>query len=96
MGEIVSISGRVAIDTSSRMRGSLADALRSKPDTITIDLSQVDYMDTSGLATLIEAMRLARQQNTQLLLRGVQEQPQYLLKVSDLDRVFPIEEDAKP
>ena len=96
MGEIVSISGRVAIDTSGRMRDRLADALRSKPDAITIDLSHVDYMDTSGLATLIEAMRLARQQNTELLLRGVQEQPRYLLKVSDLDRVFPIEEDAKP
>ena len=96
MGEIVSISGRVAIDTSGGMRDRLADALRSKPDAITIDLSQVDYMDTSGLATLIEAMRLARKQNTQLLLRGVQEQPRYLLKVSDLDRVFPIEEDAKP
>jgi len=95
MGEIVSISGRVAIDTSSRMRDRLADALRSKPDAITINLSQVDYMDTSGLATLIEAMRLARQQNTQLLLQGVQEQPRYLLRVSDLDRVFPIEEDAK-
>ncbi|QNI30450.1 STAS domain-containing protein [Alloacidobacterium dinghuense] len=96
MGEIVSISGRVAIDTSSRMRDRLADALRSKPDALTIDLTQVDYMDTSGLATLIEAMRLARQQNTELLLRGVQEQPRYLLRVSDLDRVFPIEEDAKP
>jgi anti-sigma B factor antagonist len=96
MGEIVSISGRVAIDTSSRMRDRLADALRSKPDAITIDLSQVDYMDTSGLATLIEAMRLARMQKTELLLRGVQEQPRYLLKVSDLDHVFPIEEDAKP
>ena len=96
MGEIVSISGRVAIDTSSRMRDRLADALRSRPDAITIDLSQVDYMDTSGLATLIEAMRLARQENTELLLRGVQEQPRYLLRVSDLDRVFPIEEDAKP
>jgi anti-sigma B factor antagonist len=95
MGEIVSISGRVAIDTSSRMRDRLADALRSKPDAITIDLSQVDYMDTSGLATLIEAMRLARMQKTELLLRGVQEQPRYLLKVSDLDHVFPIEEDAK-
>ena len=95
MGEIVSISGRVAIDTSSQMRDRLADALRSKPDAITIDLSAVDYMDTSGLATLIEAMRLARQQNTQLLLRGVQEQPRYLLRVSDLDHVFLIEEDAK-
>jgi anti-anti-sigma regulatory factor len=60
MGEIVSISGRVAIDTSSRMRDRLADALRSRTDAIPIALSQVDYMDTSRLATLIEAMRLAR------------------------------------
>ena len=78
------------------MRDRLADALRLKPEAVTIDLSQVDYMDTSGLATLIEAMRLARQQKTELLLRGVQEQPRYLLKVSDLDHVFPIEEDVKP
>lgn len=95
MGEIVSISGRVAIDTSSRMRDRLAEALGTKPDAITIDLSQVEYMDTSGLATLIEAMRIARQQHTELLLRGIQEQPRYLLRVSNLDRVFPIEGDTK-
>jgi anti-sigma B factor antagonist len=96
MGEVISITGRVGIDTSGHMRSRLADALRSRPDVVMIDLSQVEYMDTSGLATLIEAMRLARQQNTQLLLRGVQEQPLYLLKISDLDRLFPIEEVANP
>ena len=77
MGAVVSISGRITTDTSDRMRSSLADTLRSKPDTLTVDLSQVDHMDTSGLATLIEAMRIARKQDTQLVLRGVQEQPRY-------------------
>lgn len=96
MGEVISITGRVAIDTSGQMRSRLADTLRSKAGAVTIDLSQVNYMDTSGLATLIEAMKLAHKQNTQLLLRGVQEQPRYLLKVSELDRILPIEEDAKP
>ncbi len=96
MGEVVSISGRITTDTSSQMRSRLGDALGSKPDTVTVDLSHVEYMDTSGLATLIEAMRIARKQHTQLILRGVQEQPRYLLKVTDLDHVFPIEEEAKP
>ena len=96
MGEVVSISGRVTTDTSGQMRSKLGDALGLKPDTVTIDLSRVDYMDTSGLATLIEALRIARKQNTQLILRGVQEQPRYLLKVTNLDRMFPIEEEAKP
>ncbi|MBV8436478.1 MAG: hypothetical protein JOY95_03090 [Silvibacterium sp.] len=34
MGASVSISGRVAIDTSGQMRSKLVDALRSKPDVI--------------------------------------------------------------
>lgn len=95
MQELVSISGRITTDTSSQMRSRLGDAMRSKPHTVTIDLSEVEYMDTSGLATLIEAMRIARKQQTELVLRGVQEQPRYLLKVTDLDRLFPIEEEAK-
>lgn len=53
-------------------------------------------MDTSGFATLIEAMRLARQQNTQILLRGVQDQPRYLFKVSELDRVFIPDLEGRP
>jgi anti-sigma B factor antagonist len=96
MPEVVSISGRITTDTSGQMRSRLADMLRSEPDTVTIDLSQVDYMDTSGLATLIEAARIARRQRTELVLRGLQEQPRYLFKVTDLDRLFPIEEEAKP
>jgi anti-sigma B factor antagonist len=96
MGEVVSISGRVTTDTSGQMRSKLGNALRQNPDTVIIDLSHVNYMDTSGLATLIAAMRIARKQDTQLVLRGVQEQPRYLLKVTNLDRMFPIEEEAKP
>jgi anti-anti-sigma factor len=53
-------------------------------------------MDTSGLATLLEAMRTAHQQGTQLVLCGIQQQPGYLLKVTELDHVFEIDEDPKP
>ena len=96
MEQVVSISGRITTDTSGAMRSRLAHALRSRPAEVTVDLSQVDYMDTSGIATLIEAMRTARKQHTELVLRGVQEQPAYLLKVTDLDRLIPIEEEARP
>jgi len=61
MGEVVSISERVTTDTSSEMRSRLANALHSKPVALTIDLSHVIYTDTSGIATLIEAMRTARE-----------------------------------
>ena len=94
MNETVSMLGRITVDNADQMRRRLADALRVHPALVAVDLSAVTYMDTSGLATLMEAMRTARQQNTRLVLSGIQQQPRYLLEVTDLDHVFEIEEGA--
>lgn len=96
MNQVISVSERFAVETSSVIRSSLRDALRLRPDSVIVDLSKVGYMDTSGIATLIEAMGIARRQGSRLILRGVQEQPRYFLKVTDLDRIFPIEEELTP
>ena len=92
MKEIVSMQGRITIDSADQMRRRLADALRTHPAMVAVDLSDVPYMDTSGLATLMEAMRTARQQGTRLVLSGIQQQPGYLLKVTELDHLFEIDE----
>jgi anti-sigma B factor antagonist len=89
---IVSLQGRITVSNANEMRRTLADALRLQPKELTVDLSSVSYMDTSGLATLMEAMRSARQQGTRLVLGSIQAQPRYLLKVTDLDQVFGVEE----
>jgi anti-sigma B factor antagonist len=92
MKETVSMRGRITIDSADQLRRRLTNALRTHPDLVAVDLSDVPYMDTSGLATLMEAMRTARQQGTRLVLSGIQQQPGYLLKVTDLDHVFEIDE----
>ena len=89
--EIVSLQGRITINNANEMRRTLADALLPRLPQLTVDLSGVTYMDTSGLATLMEAMRIARRQGTRLVLGGVQDQPRYLLEITDLDHVFEIE-----
>ena len=89
------MQGRITIDSADQMRRRLANALRTHPALVAVDLSDVPYMDTSGLATLMEAMRTARQQGTRLVLSGIQQQPGYLLKVTDLDHVFEIDEGPK-
>ncbi len=92
--DVVSLQGRITVNNANDMRGTLAGALRSQPKELTVDLSSVVYMDTSGLATLMEAMRIARHQNTRLFVGGVQTQPRYLLKITDLDHIFEIDETA--
>jgi anti-sigma B factor antagonist len=72
------------------MRTALANALRTKPATVSVDLSGVSYMDTSGLATLVEAARIAREQGTRLILGGIHDQPRYFFEITHLDRLFDI------
>ena len=89
---IVSLQGRITVSNANEMRRTLADALRLQRKELTVDLSSVTHMDTSGLATLMEAMRNARLQGTRLVLSGIQAQPRFLLKATDLDQVFGVEE----
>lgn len=48
----VALQGRITVGNSNEMRRTLADASRSQPKELTVDLSSVTYMDTSGLTTL--------------------------------------------
>ena len=88
MGESVAIQGRITVENSGEMRTALANALRTKPATVSVDLSGVSYMDTSGLATLVEAARIAREQGTRLILGGIHDQPRYFFEITHLDRLF--------
>ena len=88
----VSIEGRINIDTSDDMRRTIAEALRSMPPAVMLDLSGVSFIDTSGLATLLEASRIARQQGTRLVLHGLHGQPRELLHFSQIDHLLDIVE----
>ena len=84
----VAIDGRITVNTSAEMRRKLLAALRSRPGQITLDLSRATYMDSSGVATLLEATHIARSQSTRIVLAGVSGQPRSLLAVANLDRLF--------
>ena len=91
MVEKIAPQGRITVESSDEMRKALLKALRAKPENLSVDLSGVSYIDTSGLATLVEASRVAHKQGTKLILTGVNDQPQYLFQISHFDKIFDIE-----
>ena len=86
---LVCLSGRLSIDSSPGVRDQLLAILdRESLPTLTIDLAEVTYIDCSGLATLVEALKIAHGHKTQLQLRGLHDRPRYLLEVTGLLRLF--------
>jgi anti-sigma B factor antagonist len=88
MAPTVAIEGRITINSSGEMRRKLLAAVHLRPAQVSVDLSQATYMDSSGLATLLEAVRIARSQGTRLVLIGVRGQPRCLFEIGELNRLF--------
>ena len=88
-GTVVSVSGRVSVDSSPDLRNRLLAILdRESLSTLTIDLAEAPYIDCSGIATLVEALRIARTRKTRLQLRGLPDHLRHLFEVTGLLSLF--------
>jgi anti-sigma B factor antagonist len=85
----VSISGRITIGSSPDLRMLLLQALGTADcESLTLDLYDVAYVDTSGLAVLLEVLRAARGLKKMFYLSGLRERPRYLLEATRLLHLF--------
>ncbi len=57
---------------------------------VLVDLSQVEYIDSSGVASLVEGYQLARERRLAFGLVGVSPSALMVLQLAHLDSVFPI------
>ncbi len=89
---IVSLQGEVDLEHAPTVRRLLLDCVRRKKD-ILVELAGVAYIDSSGIASLIEALQAARAQGTALALVAVSAQAMRVLQLARLDQVFPIHAD---
>ena len=85
----VAIAGRVTVDSSPDLRSVLLGLLRrGTAPVVVIDLSAVSYLDMSGIATLLEALKAARERSVKLRLTGMSGQARTLAEIAQLDTIF--------
>jgi anti-sigma B factor antagonist len=86
---VVSLSGDVDLQNSQTLKKELLDAVGAgKP--VVVEMSQVSYIDSSGVASLVEAYQTARKKNSSFALAGLSASAQRVLQLARLDRVFTI------
>jgi anti-anti-sigma factor len=85
----VVVAGRVTVDSSPQLRSMLQAAMRDATGAgVTIDMAGASYLDTSGIATLLEAATIARDRRIPLRVVGLSGEPAFLARMTGLDRIF--------
>ncbi len=91
---IVELAGEVDLESSPAARRVLLDAVAAGGPVL-VDLSGVDYVDSSGIASLVEAFQAARSRGSRFALVAVSPAAMRVLRLARLDRVFEIHEDLE-
>jgi len=85
---IIMLTGDVDMSSSSDARKQILDSLTKK--NVMVDLSKVTYIDSSGVASLVEGYQTAKATDREFSLIGVSEAAMMVFQLARLDKVFPI------
>jgi anti-sigma B factor antagonist len=90
---VVRLSGEVDLSWSQDVRQAILEALDAQSG-VGVELSNVSYIDSSGIAALVEGFQNARQNGRRFALVAVSQAVMAVLELARLDRVFPIVSDV--
>jgi anti-anti-sigma factor len=90
MEVIVRLNGRIDVDSSPDIRDCLLAILSCKQPVheVTVDLSDVNHIEASGIATLVEALKIAGHGKVRLHLQGLRGSVLRLFEVTGLLSLF--------
>ena len=94
-GTVMRPTGDIDLSRAPAFRTHIAGVFQNSPMRVVIDLSAVPYMDSSGVATLVEGMQLATRAGAKFILIGLQERVRSIFEIARLDTVFTIEIDLE-
>jgi anti-sigma B factor antagonist len=87
---VAHVVGEVDMLTGPSLESHLHNALATRPKRLIVDLSQVSFLASTGLAVLIDAHTTATRQGTILQLKGVSKAAALPLQVTELINLFEI------
>lgn len=84
---VVALKGEIDLENSPAARKVLLDSIHSA-DHVLVDLSGITYIDSSGVASLVEALQSSRKTGTRFALVAASEPTRRVLELARLDKVF--------
>lgn len=87
---VVSVEGEINIDTSPQLRESFTRSIKKGLNKIVVDCIGLLYVDSSGLATLIELLQRLKKTDGELRICNLSDKVKGVFEVTKLDKLFDI------
>jgi anti-sigma B factor antagonist len=87
---VLPLEGEIDLHVLPNLSASLQMMIEKKPKQLIVDLARVSYIDSSGLAALIEGMQNVQQYGGTFALASLQEPVRTIFEIARLDQVFKI------
>ncbi len=85
------VAGDVTIQTSPQLRNALKPLFESSVAAIHVNLAGVEFMDSSGIATLVEGLQWSKRTEGAFVLHALTETVQDVFELAKLDTIFEIQ-----
>jgi len=85
---VLECSGRLNMVSAGAFRETVAQVVDGGRSHVVVELSAVDFMDSSGLGALVGCLKTARQAGGDLRIAAPSEQVQMVLKLSNIDKIL--------
>jgi anti-sigma B factor antagonist len=93
---IFDITGHIDLANSPELRKTLLKELReNKTPRVILNLTSVRYIDSSGVASLVEGLKAARDLGLRFILFGLSPSAREVLQLSRLIKIFEVFDDEQ-
>ena len=87
---VVHVAGEVDLANAPELDGQLATVMSQSPNQLVVDLTDVTFMDSTGLGVLVRALKRSRELEIRLDLIVTNERVLKVIGITGLDTVLPI------
>jgi anti-sigma B factor antagonist len=89
------IKGDIDINSSPDIRNAFEKVVKTKAMKVLVNLNGVSYVDSSGLATLVEMLKKTRSYGGKLRISNLEPKVKSLFEITKLEKLFEIFETAE-
>jgi anti-sigma B factor antagonist len=88
--KVITLSGEIDMYSSPTLRKELIFLINKRVNPLLVDLKEVSYIDSSGIATFVEGLKSMKSYGGRLKLIGLLKGVKEIFSFSKLDQVFQI------